>query len=314
MARNRSRASLGFVGSGRGHRGERPAGSGENDPAAFRGRGALGVCRPAGRGSVGDRGCVFQQSGGDEHHRRFRQGLCRGRGALRRAHHRGNGCQCCRSAGSGASVFFDLPAVSLGRWLTEKAGPPDRALPVEKAFLFLQVVQILLQGDYDLLRLLELICRMVRAEGRVLKFSAVLGRKAIERMLMRFSFRSRSFSRRRSVSRSGIFASAEIARIHLPSVERPTPRSSAISRRVRPLVSASRTASRRNSGVGLFPFPIEHLLVPQSVLSAFSGQVQLLVRHDRRRIAQFSIAEQRVASKNSQSFDLAIGIALIKIR
>ena len=45
------------------------------------------------------------------------------------------------------------------------------------------------------------------------------------------------------------------------------------SRRVRPLVSASRTASRRNSGVGLFPFPIEHLLVPQLVLSTFFGQV-----------------------------------------
>ncbi|WP_237685101.1 hypothetical protein, partial [Szabonella alba] len=43
---------------------------------------------------------------------------------------------------------------------------------------------------------------------------------------------------------------------------------------VRPLVSASRTASRRNSGVGLFPFPIEHLLVPQLVLSTFAGQVQ----------------------------------------
>ncbi|MCV2866899.1 HNH endonuclease family protein, partial [Defluviimonas sp. WL0075] len=42
----------------------------------------------------------------------------------------------------------------------------------------------------------------------------------------------------------------------------------------RPLVSANRTASRRNSGVGLFPFPIEHLLVPQLVLSTFSGQVQ----------------------------------------
>ena len=45
-------------------------------------------------------------------------------------------------------------------------------------------------------------------------------------------------------------------------------------RLVRPLVSARRTASRRNSGVGLFPFPIEHLLVPQLVLSTFLGQVQ----------------------------------------
>ncbi|PTM99683.1 hypothetical protein C8N32_1411, partial [Rhodovulum imhoffii] len=32
--------------------------------------------------------------------------------------------------------------------------------------------------------------------------------------------------------------------------------------------------SRRNSGVGLFPFPIEHLLVPQLVLSTSFGQVQ----------------------------------------
>lgn len=35
-----------------------------------------------------------------------------------------------------------------------------------------------------------------------------------------------------------------------------------------------RTASRRNSGVDLFPFPIENLLVPQLVLSIFSGQVR----------------------------------------
>ena len=53
------------------------------------------------------------------------------------------------------------------------------------------------------------------------------------------------------------------------------PRSFAISRRVRPLVSASRTASRRNSSVGLFPFPIEHRLVPQLLLSTKTGQVQL---------------------------------------
>lgn len=29
-----------------------------------------------------------------------------------------------------------------------------------------------------------------------------------------------------------------------------------------------------HSGVGLFPFPMEHLLVPQLVLSTFSGEVQ----------------------------------------
>ena len=40
-------------------------------------------------------------------------------------------------------------------------------------------------------------------------------------------------------------------------------------------MKARRTASRRNSGVALFPFPLEHLLVPQLVLSTFSGQVHL---------------------------------------
>ena len=51
------------------------------------------------------------------------------------------------------------------------------------------------------------------------------------------------------------------------------PGSSAISRRVRPPVSASRNASRRNFGVGLFRFPIEHRLVPQLLLSTCSAQV-----------------------------------------
>ena len=53
-------------------------------------------------------------------------------------------------------------------------------------------------------------------------------------------------------------------------------------RRVRPLVSESRTASRRNSGVGLFPRPIEHLLVPQLVLSTKPGQVQTTAAAHRR--------------------------------
>lgn len=44
--------------------------------------------------------------------------------------------------------------------------------------------------------------------------------------------------------------------------------------RVLPRVSTSRTASRRNAGVGLFPFPIKRLLLPQWVLSNFSGRVQ----------------------------------------
>ena len=57
------------------------------------------------------------------------------------------------------------------------------------------------------------------------------------------------------------------------SVVKHMPRSPAISRRVRPLASASRTALRRNSGVGLFPFLIEHFLASQLVLCTFSGAV-----------------------------------------
>lgn len=78
------------------------------------------------------------------------------------------------------------------------------------------------------------------------------------------------------------------------SVESPMPRSSAISRRVRPLVSASRIASRRNSGVGLFPFPIEHLLVPQLVLSTLSGQARF--SRIRSRIAAKSVLRVKAAS------------------
>jgi hypothetical protein len=50
---------------------------------------------------------------------------------------------------------------------------------------------------------------------------------AFSSLRMRFSFRNRSFSRSRSASRSGTFASSEIARIHFPSVESPTPTSDA---------------------------------------------------------------------------------------
>jgi len=60
-----------------------------------------------------------------------------------------------------------------------------------------------------------------------------------------------------------------------PCVDKSMPRSPAISRRVLPLVSASRTASRRNSGVGLFPFLIEHRPVLKLVLSTKAGQVHL---------------------------------------
>ena len=42
------------------------------------------------------------------------------------------------------------------------------------------------------------------------------------------------------------------------------------------LISASRAASRQNSGAGLFPFPIEHLLVYWLVFSGKAGQVQII--------------------------------------
>jgi hypothetical protein len=41
------------------------------------------------------------------------------------------------------------------------------------------------------------------------------------------------------------------------------------------LALVSSTASRQSSDVGLLRFSMEHLLVPLSGLSAFSGQVQL---------------------------------------
>lgn len=56
------------------------------------------------------------------------------------------------------------------------------------------------------------------------------------------------------------------------SVDNPTPKSSAISCLARPLVKASRTASRLNYGVGRFPWYIEHLLVPQLAPSTFPGK------------------------------------------
>jgi hypothetical protein len=53
------------------------------------------------------------------------------------------------------------------------------------------------------------------------------------------------------------------------------PRSSATSRRVRPLANANRTVLRRNSAVDRFAPSIEHLLVHQLVLSICPKQVQL---------------------------------------
>jgi hypothetical protein len=90
-----------------------------------------------------------------------------------------------------------------------------------------------------------------------------------------------AFCRRRgfrSVCRSSGASPGSLAprswQSHRVSVDKPSPRSSAIFRRVRSLVCASRTYSRRNSGVGLFPFPTEYLLGPQQVIPTLSGQVQ----------------------------------------
>ena len=72
-------------------------------------------------------------------------------------------------------------------------------------------------------------------------------------------------------------------------VDRPMPRSSAISRRVQRLVNDSRTASCRNFGVSLFPFPIEHLLVPQLVLSIFPGPSPTLMDNADERMPDHSV-------------------------
>ena len=66
---------------------------------------------------------------------------------------------------------------------------------------------------------------------------------------MRFSRRSRSFSRASSRSSDETTSVSRCAVIHLFSVDIPTPRSSAICLRESPLVSAIRTASLRNSSV-----------------------------------------------------------------
>src|SRR4051812_10833741 len=86
-----------------------------------------------------------------------------------------------------------------------------------------------------------------------------LAKKAVARFRISRSWRSTSFSRRRRLSSAAMSSCRSaggwsISRsrrpsIQLRSVESPTPRSAAVSRRDRPLVCASRTASARNSGV-----------------------------------------------------------------
>src|SRR6476469_7348794 len=86
-----------------------------------------------------------------------------------------------------------------------------------------------------------------------------LAKKAVARFRISRSWRSTSFSLRRRLSSAAMSSCRSaggwsISRsrrpsIQLRSVESPTPRSAATSRRDRPLVCASRTASARNSGV-----------------------------------------------------------------
>lgn len=75
---------------------------------------------------------------------------------------------------------------------------------------------------------------------------------------IRFSRRSRSFSCVRSRSLSDTTSVSRCAMTHLFRVDSPTPKSDATCFRVRQLVSASRTASARNSSVRFSP--IVHLL------------------------------------------------------
>ncbi len=70
---------------------------------------------------------------------------------------------------------------------------------------------------------------------------------------MRFSRRSRSFSRTRSKSLSDTTSVSRCAVTHLFNVDRPTPKSDATCFLVSPLVSAIRTASARNSSVRFSP-------------------------------------------------------------
>src|SRR5690554_3598730 len=76
---------------------------------------------------------------------------------------------------------------------------------------------------------------------------------SLSSLRMRFSRRSRSFSRASSRSSGDTTSVSRCAVTHLFSVESPTPKSSATCRRVSPLVSAIRTASLRNSSVRFSP-------------------------------------------------------------
>src|SRR5215210_3920156 len=89
-----------------------------------------------------------------------------------------------------------------------------------------------------------------------------LAKKAVARFRISRSWRSTSFSRRSRFNSAAMSSwrsagGSSLSRSRRPSiqfrnVDSPIPRSAAISRRERPLVRASRTASSRNSGVKRF--------------------------------------------------------------
>ncbi len=79
---------------------------------------------------------------------------------------------------------------------------------------------------------------------------------------MRFSLRSRSLSRRSPASCAGTLASCETARTHVPGAESPIPKSDATWRRVRPLVSALRTASRLTSSLSIAAISVRRMVRP----------------------------------------------------
>jgi len=106
-------------------------------------------------------------------------------------------------------------------------------------------------------------------------------KKAVARFSMSRSCRRISFSRRSrfnsaAISACGAWSGITVSRsrrrpIHRTSVDRPTPRSSATSRCVRPLVATSRTASSSNSFVNRRCFVIEFAFHLKGTLHFFEA-------------------------------------------
>ncbi|AGI74709.1 hypothetical protein OA238_118p0150 (plasmid) [Octadecabacter arcticus 238] len=84
-------------------------------------------------------------------------------------------------------------------------------------------------------------------------------RTSLSSLRIRFSRRNFSFSSRSSASATLAVSALPNCLIHLFSVESPTPKSTETSRRVRPLVSAIRTASCLNSSLLLLDISLSPL-------------------------------------------------------